>query len=129
MRVVFDWVMLCLITVVFSNLVAADWPQFRGPGGQGATSAVNLPLVWSDTENIAWKTELPGYGASSPIALGERLYVTCYSGYGTDRSNPGAMEDLTLHVVCLSRDGSIIWDQHVQPKLPESERVLSLIHI
>ena len=98
-------------------------PQFRGPGGQGATSEENLPLVWSDTENIAWKTELPGYGASSPIALGERLYVTCYSGYGTDRGNPGTMEDLTLHVVCLSRDGKIVWDQHVQPKLPESQRV------
>jgi outer membrane protein assembly factor BamB len=123
MRFVFDWVILCFTTIIVSNLAAADWPQFRGPGGQGATSAENLPLVWSDTQNIAWKTELPGYGASSPISLGERLYVTCYSGYGTDRTNPGTMEDLTLHVVCLSRGGSIVWDQHVQPKLPESEKV------
>ena len=101
MRAISDSVMLLFATMIVSNLTAAEWPQFRGPGGQGATSEVNLPLVWSDTENIAWKTELPGYGASSPIALGDRLYVTCYSGYGIDRENPGAMEDLTLHVVCL----------------------------
>ena len=123
MRVVFGSVMLFITTVMVSSLSSADWPQFRGPGGQGSTGEENLPLVWSDTENIAWRTELPGYGASSPIALGERLYVTCYSGYGTDRENASAIEDLKLHVVCLSRDGKIVWDQHVQPKLPESERV------
>ena len=123
MRIVFDSVTLLLATMIASNLTAAEWTQFRGPGGQGATSEENLPLDWSDTENIAWRTKLPGYGASSPIALGERLYVTCYSGYGIDRENSGAMEDLRLHVVCLSKDGKIVWDQHIQPKLPESERV------
>ena len=102
---------------------AADWPQFRGPGGQGMTKEKNLPLTWSDAENVAWKTELPGYGASSPIALGDHLYVTCYSGYGTGGEDRGSMEDLTLHVVCLKKDGSIVWDQHIQPKLRESERV------
>ncbi len=123
MRVFYDVVWLLFATMIVSSSTAADWPQFRGPGGQGATSEANLPLIWSDTENLAWKTELPGYGASSPIALGDRLYVTCYSGYGIDGANPGAMEDLRLHVVCLSKDGKIVWDQHVRPKLPESERV------
>ncbi|QDV86685.1 PQQ-binding-like beta-propeller repeat protein [Stieleria magnilauensis] len=123
MRVASVSLMLLSAAVMVPNLTAADWPQFRGPGGQGVTSDTNLPLVWSESENVAWKTELPGYGASSPIALGDRLYVTCYSGYGIDRENPGRMEDLTLHVVCLGNDGEIVWDQHVQPKLPESERV------
>ncbi|QEF97199.1 outer membrane biogenesis protein BamB [Stieleria maiorica] len=114
---------LLVATTFLLNAHAADWPQFRGPGGQGVTHETDLPLVWSETENVVWKTELPGHGASSPIALGDRLYLTCYSGYGIDRENPGRMEDLTLHVVCLASDGSTIWDQHVQPKLPESERV------
>ncbi len=123
MRVASVSLMLLSATLMVPNLTAADWPQFRGPGGQGVTSDTNLPLVWSESENVVWKTELPGYGASSPIALGDRLYVTCYSGYGLDRENPGRMEDLTLHVICLTSDGAIVWDQHVQPKLPESERV------
>jgi hypothetical protein len=105
------------------HLIAAEWPQFRGPGGQGRTNERDLPLTWSDTENVAWKTKLPGFGASSPVALGDRLYLTCYSGYGIDRQNPGNIEDLTLHVVCLSTVGKIVWDQHVQPSLPESKRV------
>ena len=112
--------MACIST---ANLTAADWPQFRGPGGQGISDEKNLPVTWSSTENVAWKTELPGYGSSSPIALGDRLFVTCYSGYGVGGENSGTMEDLVLHVVCLTKDGNIEWDRHVQPKLPESERV------
>ncbi len=104
--------------------VASNWPQFRGPGGSGQSDEKNLPTTWSEQENLVWKAALPGYGASSPITLGERLYVTCYSGYGVDRANSGSMEDLMLHVVCLSKsDGKIVWDTHVEPKLPETRRV------
>lgn len=106
-----------------ADVLAAEWPQFRGPGGQGTTSATNLPLTWSDTDNIVWKKELPGFGSSSPIALDDRLYVTCYSGYGTDQQASGQMEDLLLHVVCLSDTGNILWDQQFRPKLPETSRV------
>ncbi|TWU28946.1 outer membrane protein assembly factor BamB family protein [Novipirellula artificiosorum] len=123
MRLPFDLVMTVIASIFLSNSAVAEWRQFRGPGGHGATSEVNLPLRWSETENLAWKTELPGYGASSPILLGDRLYVTCYSGYGIDRENPGRMEDLMLHLVCLKTDGKIVWDKHIQPRLPESERV------
>jgi len=101
---------------------AGEWPQFRGPGGLGVSDETNLPVAWSDTENMLWKTELPGFGAASPITLGDRLYLTCYSGYGTESGQK--MVDLTLHVVCVNRsDGSIAWDTRVKPKLPESERV------
>ena len=110
----------CLIT---AHAAAADWTQFRGPGGQGRTDEKSLPTVWSDIYNLAWKAELPGFGASSPIVLGDRLYVTCYSGYGVDPQGSGSMEDLRLHVVCLNTDGEIVWDLKLQPKLPESERV------
>ncbi|MCA9215464.1 MAG: PQQ-binding-like beta-propeller repeat protein [Planctomycetales bacterium] len=105
------------------NVRGKDWPQFRGPGGLGVSDETGLPLNWSDEENIAWRRELPGFGSSSPITLGDRIYVTCYSGYGTgDESQK--MEDLRLHLVCLNRaDGAVEWNQVIQPDLPESERV------
>lgn len=119
----YRFVVMLILSLVSTPAKAGEWPQFRGPGGQGASPERNLPLTWSDTENVAWKTELPGAGASSPIVLGDRLYVTCYSGYGVDSRNGGQMEDLRLHVVCLSEDGEIVWNQKIQPKLPESESV------
>src|SRR5262245_7826559 len=55
---------------------SADWPQFRGPGGQGQAPAGPLPLTWSETENIAWKTRVPGNGWSSPVIAGNDLWLT-----------------------------------------------------
>jgi outer membrane protein assembly factor BamB len=90
----------------------------------GVSDAKGLPLTWSADENVLWKTALPGYGSSSPIALGDKIYVTCYSGYGMDRQSQGNMADLTLHVVCVSEaSGQIVWDRRIAPELPESERV------
>ena len=66
---------------------------------------------------------MPGYGSSSPIALGDKLYVTCYSGYGMGYKD-GKMEDLTLHLVCIgAAKGNIVWDKSIKPSLPESSRV------
>ena len=45
-----------------SEANAADWPQFRGPGGLGVSEETDLPVRWSETENLAWRRELPGYG-------------------------------------------------------------------
>ncbi|MBN1127135.1 MAG: PQQ-binding-like beta-propeller repeat protein [Sedimentisphaerales bacterium] len=117
----------CLLLGIFLLVspwgLAADWPQFRGPGGQGISQEKNLPITWSDTENLAWKTLLPGYGSSSPIALNNRLYVTCYSGYATEGAR-GRMENLTLHVVSVDvESGMILWDKKIKPVLPESSSV------
>lgn len=113
----------CLTLTLAPALLAADWTQFRGPGGLGVSGAKDLPLTWSETENVAWKTPMPGYGASSPIALNDRLYVTCYSGYGIER-NQGSMEDLMFHLVCVDgKSGKILWDRRIKPLLPESARV------
>jgi outer membrane protein assembly factor BamB len=81
----------------------ADWPQFRGPGGLGISSATGLPLTWSADKNTVWTTELPGPGASSPITVDERIFVTCYSGYGADTEKPGNVADLKRHLLCLNR--------------------------
>lgn len=55
---------------------AEDWPQFRGPNGQGHSSEEGLPLHWSETENIVWKVPIPGRGWSSPVIQGEQLWLT-----------------------------------------------------
>lgn len=111
-----------LITLLSASSVGlAEWPQFRGPGGQGVANATNLPVSWSDRENMVWKRPLPGYGASSPVILGDRIYLTCYSGYGTAPEQ--GLDELTLHVVCMGVDGTSIWEKKIAPKQPESERV------
>ena len=68
---------------------AADWPQFRGPGGMGVSSAKGLPVKWSQKENVVWKTAMPGAGSSSPIVLGDKIYLTCYTGYNVPGKGRG----------------------------------------
>jgi len=115
--------LLCAIVLLPHMVLAENWPQFRGPGGLGISQEQDLPVTWSETENVAWKTAMPGYGSSSPIVLDGKLYVTCYSGYGMANTS-GRMEDLTLHLVCVdSKTGKIIWDKQIKPTLPESKRV------
>lgn len=53
-----------------------DWPQFRGPGGQGHSSERGLPVEWSESRNVIWKTAVAGRGWSSPIVSGNRIWVT-----------------------------------------------------
>ena len=102
------------------SAAAGDWVQFRGPGGLGTSTAKGLPVKWSSTENIVWKTKLPGPGSSSPIVLRDRIYLTCYSGYGL-APNEGDMKDLRRHVLCVHRaTGKILWDRQFEPVLPES---------
>ena len=55
---------------------ASNWPQFRGPGSLGVSDEKNLPVTWSPTQNVAWKTEIPGRGWSSPIVWGNQIFVT-----------------------------------------------------
>jgi outer membrane protein assembly factor BamB len=55
---------------------AGDWPEFRGPGQQGHSDEKNLPVTWSETENVAWKVDIPGLGWSSPSIVGNRIWIT-----------------------------------------------------
>jgi outer membrane protein assembly factor BamB len=63
-------------------LRADNWPQWRGPGGKGVSPERGLPERWSGSEGIAWKTDLRGLGASSPIVWGDRVFVTSQIGNG-----------------------------------------------
>ena len=99
-----------------------EWTQFRGPGGAGVATAEGLPTTWDSQKNIVWKAELPGPGTSSPVILGNRIFLTCYSGYAESIDNPGDQEQLMRHVVCVDRaSGAILWTKEFKPKLPESE--------
>ncbi len=103
---------------------ADDWPCFRGPTGQGISHATGLPVSWSASENIAWKTPLPGAGASSPIVIGDRIYLTCYSGYFVPGESGGSLEQLKRHLLALRRsDGEILWDRPVPARLPEERQI------
>lgn len=107
-----------------SAATASDWPQFRGPTGQGISSDKGVPLTWGEDKNIAWKVELPGAGTSSPIVFGEHIFITCYSGYKMPGRPAGNMDDLKRHVVCLNaKDGKLVWDKSVPSKLPEQATI------
>lgn len=96
-----------------------EWQRFRGNDGSGVSREKNLPAHWSAKENLRWRTKLPGPGTSSPILVNGRIYLTCYSGYGTEDGGED-MEKLRLHVVCIDRNGGkVLWTKTIQPKLPE----------
>lgn len=66
-----------MIFLLFISLIlAADWPQFRGPSGQGVSDERNLPVTWSETKNVRWKIAIPGRGWSSPVIQGNRIWLT-----------------------------------------------------
>src|SRR5262245_64310674 len=52
-----------------------SWPQWRGPSANGVAQRANPPIHWSETNNVRWKVAVPGKGHSSPIVLGESVYV------------------------------------------------------
>ena len=78
---------------------AGNWPAWRGPTADGISDEKDMPIAWSATENVTWKTPLPGGGNSTPIIWGDRVFVTCASQGGALRS-----------VICLERGtGKELW--------------------
>jgi outer membrane protein assembly factor BamB len=100
----------CLLALFLARVPAAraggDWPEFRGPTGQGLSDAKNVPVEWDETKNVAWKVAIPGKGWSSPVLVKGRLYLTtAVEGDG------GAT---VLRVMCLdAADGKAVWDTEV----------------
>lgn len=115
------YALLALLTMVGLTAYANDWDRFRGPAGAGvATHSDSLPTTWSPDANLAWKTPLPGPGASSPIIVGGKALLTCYSGYGLSQEDPGDIENLVRHLVCVDvQTGKKLWQQDVPASLPE----------
>jgi outer membrane protein assembly factor BamB len=90
--------------VLFVPLCRAEnWPSWRGPRLDGSSAEKNLPLQWSDTENVAWKTSIPGVGHSSPIVHGDRVFLTTC-----------LLKEESRVLLCLDRrDGRIVWQREV----------------
>ena len=65
-----------LLILILSVVLVFDWPQFRGPTGQGVSEERGLPTTWSENKNIRWKTAIPGRGWSSPVVQGDRIWLT-----------------------------------------------------
>ncbi len=108
-------------SVITARANAGDWSRFRGPNGTGVCEDKEpTPVTWSAKENLKWKVALPGPGSSCPIVVGDKVFVTCWSGYGVDRNDLGSQEDLKRHLVCVERtSGKILWSSAVAAKLPE----------
>jgi outer membrane protein assembly factor BamB len=102
-----------------STATAADWPEFRGPTRDGVSTAKNIPIEWSATENVAWKQEIPGSGWSSPVLAGGKLYLTTATG----TADAG---DVSLRAICVdAQDGRVRWD--VEAIRPDAEAT-KIIH-
>jgi outer membrane protein assembly factor BamB len=135
-RISTAFVVCLLVTVALLNSTSgstgsSNWPQWRGPDGQGVSGETGLPVEWSNTKNVKWKTPLAGRGHSSPIVWGKKIFltsaldgevipgrtagVTHKLSDGTDFVHPdavGANLKHTFKVICLDRDtGKILWER------------------
>lgn len=105
----------CLVLIYCFNSAtvinaAQDWTRFRGPEGSGKVDGPAIPVEWSSTKNLLWKTPLPGKGSSSPIVSGNYVFLTAYTGYGVDIDNLGKPEDLVRHLIAINRNtGEEFW--------------------
>jgi outer membrane protein assembly factor BamB len=89
---------------------AGDWPGWRGPRGDGVSDDKDVPVMWSATDNIAWKTPIPGKGHSSPIVWGDRVFVTTCLEEDAKRPDDKARRML----LCLNRrEGAVLWQKEV----------------
>lgn len=109
-----------LLAGVFAAAVATtaaaddNWPEFRGPAGDGHARGAKLPLTWSETENVTWKTAIHGKGWSSPVIWGEQIWMTTATPKGHE-----------MFALCVDRvSGKIVhdiklWDVENPDWLPE----------
>ena len=86
---------------VQKKVSATDWPAWRGPNADNVADNRNTPIQWSKTENVRWSATLPGWGTSSPVVYGERVFVTSHSKENGVSS---------LQLFCFNReDGKEVW--------------------
>lgn len=120
-----------LVLLISPIPLLADWRGFRGDG-RSVSPESKLPETLSD-DTLVWKAKLPGLGASSPVVVKDRVFVTCYSGFGTKLTGGGLaaflpggdkkanQDGLRLWVVGIDRvKGDILWKNEIPPKLPET---------
>ncbi len=106
------------------SVAASDWPQWRGPDGQGHAEGTGYPTTWSDSQGVAWRTEIPGRGWSSPVILGNQIWMTTAIEVPIDpakekerlKGNTGdqpltVLDEVKFHAVCVDKDsGKLLHD-------------------
>src|SRR5438132_1151521 len=98
-----------------------NWPQWRGPTRNGISTETNLPVKWSQTDNVAWKLAMPALSGSTPIVWGDRIFLNVADALPDRGQRP------SLHLWCVDRaKGTILWQRplgggnHMQRKKNES---------
>ena len=95
--------LVVVVSIAQSPVVGEDWPGWRGPRGDGTSLETRVPTKWSGSDNVAWKTPVPGVGHSSPIIWGDRIFLTAALAETKDRV-----------LLCFDRkNGKILWQKTV----------------
>lgn len=126
--------LICLSFIIVAT-AQTNWPQFRGAQSLGVAEDPALPEKWSATENVAWKTEIPGIGWSSPIVWGNQIFLTSVINtgdteppkkglyFGGERPTPQAEHRWMVYAVNF-RTGKILWEREVFKGTPKFSRHL-----
>jgi len=105
------WILTALLCVSTSICAAENWPQFRGPHGDGHSSATGLPTAWTSTENIVWKNDNVGEGWSSPVVWENRIYLTCARPPAGKEITKENLYERDLFAMCIdAKTGKTLWD-------------------
>jgi outer membrane protein assembly factor BamB len=103
--------LLLVVALIFMQ----DWPEFRGPTGQGYSEERGLPLTWSETENVRWEVTIPGTGWSSPVIQGDRIWLTTATDGGK-----------SLRAICINRESGTLLQNveiiHLKSPKPINEK-------
>lgn len=102
------------------SLHAEDWPAFRGPERDGIVRGQSAPLQWSASENISWRTELPGQGWSSPVTSGDSIYLT--AAIPSETADASTAYDLCLLIVNCET-GELLRTTKIFNQSPDAPRV------
>lgn len=139
---------ICLVALIALDIPAsraaaaidANWPQWRGPESTGVSPEKNLPVEWSSTKNIKWKTPLPGRGHSSPIVWGNKVFLTTaiegevvpgakaptHMSDGEVFKHPdsvGSDHKHTFKVFCIDKEtGKLVWERTAYEGTPYDDR-------
>ena len=111
---------LVALTFVGGARAAENWPQWRGPDGNGISDSTNLPTTWSLEKNIVWKTPLPWWSGGTPVVWGDRIFVTSPTKSDPAKAKPETQQSFprqrrdpggsTLLLICISKyDGAEFW--------------------
>src|SRR5215831_2946735 len=134
-------VLFFVLTLVAQAGAQTNWPQFRGANAEGFAKGSVTPTVWNveKSENVLWKSPIPGLGHSSPVIWGEKLFITTAVNeqktaplkvglYG----DPGSAEDNDVQqwkILCLNKEtGVVVWDRTAHKGAPKQKRHTKATH-